>query len=96
MERRDDEIGRLRSEVSKLMLHLKNLKLGEDGSGGDMEMMDTDFGFDLDLDLERDLDAVELQTRSCDGLGNGVVGMGTGIGTLGSVGEQPEEEDDGD
>ncbi|KAF9449835.1 hypothetical protein P691DRAFT_790295 [Macrolepiota fuliginosa MF-IS2] len=98
VERRDDEIGRLREEVGKLRSLVRDLKLtGDEGKDGDVEMMDdAGVGFDLDLDLERDLDAVELHGGGL-GIGAGVAGVGAGMGVLGSVGEQPElEEDDGD
>lgn len=104
VERRDEEIGRLRNEVGNLRALLKDLKLGEGRSDDDAEMVDADFGFDLDLDLERDVDAVELQTH--DGGGGGIIGgggmgtgatsVGAGVGVLESVGEQPDEEDDND
>lgn len=119
VERRDDEIRRLRKEVGKLRGLVRELKLSDgesrdssaavgEGKNGDVEMLDGDPGFDLDLDLERDLDAVELHGRDGSGgekgvdTGNGGVSTGTGaasvgasVSVLGSVGEQPEE-DDGD
>jgi hypothetical protein len=110
VERRDAEIERLRNEVGKLRALLKDAKLDEIGSrekDGDIEMFGVDLGFDSDLDLERDLDAVELQ--ACEGASGETGGMGGGVGigtgaasvgvsvsVLGSVGEQPEQEDDSD
>jgi hypothetical protein len=122
IERRDEEIAKLRNEVGKLRCLVRDMKLGggEEGNeggegGGDYEMRGfvsgASFGFDWDLDLEKDLDAFEngASESECGGNGGGMMGggMGMGMGTgvesvgmsvnaLGSVGEQPDEEEEED
>jgi len=97
VERRDDEIARLRDEVVKLRSVVREAKLSSAvkvaGISGDVDMLDAGPIFDLDLDLERDLDAVELEPR--EGFGTGAMSVGLSVSALGSVGEQPDEEDDG-
>ena len=86
VERRDDEIGRLRREVRRLR------GVRGDGSGGLMGV-DVDVGIEEeeeeDVDLERDLDAVERSNT---------VKEGGGIGRGGGGGDDAmdEEEEDGD
>lgn len=106
VERRDEEIARLRNEVVKLRGLVQDMKLSG-GAGGDVDMLDANSVFDLDLDLERDLDAVEFQPRDGGGVngllgsagmggpGMGAMSLGLNVSALGSVGEQPDEEDDG-
>ena len=91
IERRDEEIGRLRKGVSKLRTLLKET---EGRNDTDVAMVDAEYGYDLDL--ERDLDAVELQTHNegGGGIGIGTAGIGASVGFLGSVGELEEEDND--
>jgi len=91
VERRDEEIGRLRKGMSKLRTLLKET---EGRNDTDVAMIDVEYGYDLDL--ERDLDAVELQAHNegGGGIGIGTAGIGASVGFLGSVGELEEEDND--
>jgi len=88
IERRDEEIGRLRKGMSKLRTFLR-----ETERRNDVEMVDMEY--DYDLDLERDLDAVELQAHDEGGGGIriGTAGITASVGFLGSVGELEEDND---
>jgi len=91
IERRDEEIGRLRRGMSKLRTLCKET---EGRNDTDVAMIDVEYGYDLDL--ERDLDAVELQAHNegGSGIGIGTAGIGASVGFLGSVGELEEEDND--
>ena len=90
IERRDEEIRRLRKGMSKLRTLLKET---EGRNDTDVAMVDVEYGYDLDL--ERDLDAVELQAHNegGGGIGIGTAGISASVGFLGSVGELEEDND---
>ncbi|KAF7763480.1 transcriptional regulator family: Helix-loop-helix [Agaricus bisporus var. burnettii] len=122
VERRDEEIIKLRDEVGKLRCLVRDMKLG--GDGNDMEedrrrhnegdygirgsFAGGSFDFDWDLDLEKDLDAVEMHNSDANeacgniggmmgggmGMGTGVVNVGLSVNALGSLGEQPDQEEE--
>lgn len=83
VERRDEEIGKLRGEVRRLreVLMLGQHGQGQGDGGGHGFMLDG-FGAEEEVDLERDLDAVEMLS----------VGMARGT----SIGDDEDGEDDGD
>ena len=100
MERRDEEIGRLRREIKKL--RRKEFD-GGGGGGGEVNGEGCEEEEEEEVDLDKDLDAVERLTTAaakCSS-GNNSGGSGSGAaGTLaGAVGDHvmdEDEDEDGD
>ncbi|KAF5381254.1 hypothetical protein D9615_008394 [Tricholomella constricta] len=84
VERRDEEVGRLRREVRRLRL----------GVGGGIQQQGEEEEGE-EVDLERDLDAVEALGGGTLGMGMGS-GPAPGVGTMPTLGEDEGDDDPGE
>lgn len=85
VERRDDEIGKLRREIGRLRMVVEE-KGGDSGPGGGL---DAEEGEEV-LDLEKDLDAVEKNVTVGGQAKNGTINEGVGDDVM------DEGDDEGD